>query len=154
MSFLSNIFSTSEGKGRAFMLVKTVRKTQQSQTVANSKNNTIVHIPSSGSPSDAASKFIYRVCKTKTEKQCEKTKDGKVCKKKKIGESKRGPCSVIVNIIELETNPSGKAKQPPTPIPNAKVLKYRGRVKIIKKPVERNGKIVTYTRKAIVRSLN
>lgn len=154
MSFLSNIFSTSEGKGRAFMLIKSERSAKTSNTVANSKKGIIVHVPHSGGPSDAARKLIGIVCKRKTRKVCKKTKEGKVCEKKKVGAKKSGVCTVNVSIVELETNPSGKVKRPnePTPIPNAKVLKYKGKV-YRQDPVEINGEMISF-RKIDVRSLN
>lgn len=141
MSLFSNIFSTNEGKGRAFMLVKTERSAKTSKTVANSKKGTIVHVPPSGGPSDAARKLIGIVCKRKTREVCRKTKEGKVCK-------------INVSMVELETNPSGRVKRPnePTPVPNAKVLKYKGKV-YRQDPVEINGKMISF-RKIDVRSLN
>jgi hypothetical protein len=112
-------------------------------------------VPPSGGPSDAARKLIGIVCKRKTSEVCRKTKEGKVCKKKKVGAKKSGVCTVNVSMVELETNDrNGRVKRPndPIPVPNAKVLKYKGKV-YRQDPVEINGKMISF-RKIDVRSLN
>jgi len=145
MDFVSSFFPQSKKK-RAFRFIGAERSAKKSDTVANSKRGMVVHIPGTGSPSDAARKIVTRICKTTYKDVCRKTPTGKKCKKEMTGK-KSGKCTVNVHIQELETNPSGKVKNIKNPTvakymdgSEKPVLSYRG--KVSPKKVQLGGKVV------------